>query len=135
MILNKTNSLIQKISKFKSYCAFYEDLILFCVFSDVKNGFYIDVGANDPIKGSVTNALYLKGWSGINIEPLPKKYDLLVKKRPRDINLNIGVGNTKGYSLLYLAGYCSTLNKTYLINKDNNKTISKEIFNNKDYYI
>ena len=127
IFIKKTNSLIKQIYKFKSYCEFYEDLILFCIFSDVENGFYIDVGANDPVKGSVTNSFYLKGWNGINIEPLPEPYKLLMKNRKNDINLNIGVGNKKGYSLLYLAGYCSTLNRQYLKKRNNNKTITIKI--------
>lgn len=36
------------------------------------------------------------GWSGINIEPLDEKCELLMKERPRDINLCIGIGETDG---------------------------------------
>ena len=42
-------------------------------------GVYVDVGANDAINGSVTKALYLKGWRGINIEPMIDKFESLVK--------------------------------------------------------
>ena len=45
-----------------------------------------------------------------------------MKLRPRDINLNIGVGKKKENSILYLSGPCSTLNKKYL--KVKNKYIS-----------
>jgi len=34
-------------------------------------GFYVDVGAYQPQSGSNTYKLYLKGWSGITIEPNP----------------------------------------------------------------
>ena len=98
---------------FTSYSQFYEDLILFCIFYDVKNGFYIDVGANDPNHISVTKAFYLRGWNGINLEPLPDKYELLLKERKRDLNLQIGVGNEKGNFSLLLRGTGSTLSKTY----------------------
>ena len=100
---------------FTSYSQFYEDLILFCIFYDVKNGFYIDVGANDPNHISVTKAFYLRGWNGINLEPLPDKYELLLKERKRDLNLQIGVGNEKGNFSLLLRGTGSTLSKTYKI--------------------
>ena len=51
--------------------------ILFYLLNDIQNGFYIDVGANDPNLYSVTKAFYQRGWYGINIEPLPEKYRLL----------------------------------------------------------
>ena len=60
-----------------SYSQFYEDFILISVFHNVKEGFYIDIGANDPNIISVTKSFYLSGWNGINIELLPDKYDLL----------------------------------------------------------
>ena len=53
----------------------------------VKNGFYIDVGANDPTHDSVTRVFYENGWCGINIEPLLHHHADLVRNRSRDINL------------------------------------------------
>ena len=46
----------KKIEHFTSYSEYYEDLILNIILSDIENGFYIDVGAYDPIKVSVTKA-------------------------------------------------------------------------------
>ncbi len=91
-----------KESNFISYSEYFEDLILYSIFYDVKNGFYIDIGANDPDDCSVTKAFYNLGWSGINIEPLPDKFKKLKEERKRDINLNIAVGDKKGNSRLYL---------------------------------
>ncbi len=96
---------------FNSYSQFYEDLILFCVFYDIENGFYIDVGANDPDKISVTKAFYLRGWNGINLEPLPDKYKSLLNKRKRDINLQIGAGKEKGNFTFLVRGELSTFSK------------------------
>ena len=81
------------LSNFVSYSQDFEDFILFYIFHDVQKGFYIDVGANDPDIYSVTKAFYERGWYGINIEPLPYKYKLLQKQRPKDINLQTGVWN------------------------------------------
>ena len=39
-------------------------LILFTIFYDIKNGFYIDIGANDPNSYSDTKAFYLRGGMG-----------------------------------------------------------------------
>ena len=91
---------------------------MFLVFYDVSNGFYIDVGANDPNYFSVTKSFYLHGWYGINIEPLPNKYEALVKYRNRDINLEIGVGEKEGNATFYLKGTGSTLIKNYSTNNN-----------------
>jgi FkbM family methyltransferase len=77
-----------------SYAQNAEDIILARVFSDVENGNYLDVGANHPIIDSVTKYFYDNGWSGINIEPLKREFKMLMEDRPRDINLNICVGET-----------------------------------------
>ena len=114
---NEKNSLIESILKFKSYSQYYEDLILYLAFFGIKKGFYIDIGANDPEIISVTKAFYLNGWNGINIEPLPDKFNSLVKMRPKDINLNIGVGKEIGYSNLYVNEGMSTLQKKFSKNK------------------
>lgn len=117
----------KEISNFISYSQFLEDFILFCIFYDVKKGFYIDVGANDPNFISVTKAFYIREWHGINIEPLPDKYLNLTLNRKRDINLNIGVGKNEGNATLYLAGEGSTFFKEYLINLKNKTFINIKI--------
>ena len=63
---------------------------------DVEAGFYIDVGAWDPVIDSVTRHFYDRGWSGINVEPVPELYQKLVEQRPRDQNLNLAVGSQIG---------------------------------------
>lgn len=79
-----------------SYAQNREDIILSGFFKDVSKGFYVDVGAEHPTKLSVTKLFYDKGWNGINIEPIKQEFDLFVKERPRDINLNIGIANKEG---------------------------------------
>jgi FkbM family methyltransferase len=68
------------------------------VFSDIDNGFYIDVGACDPIKDSVTYSFYLRGWSGINIEPSEFFHTALSKNRARDVNLRVAISDQEGQS-------------------------------------
>lgn len=92
-----------------------EDLLIKAFFPDVKAGFYIDVGANDPVIDSVTKLLYDDGWSGINVEPIKKHIDDLKKKRDRDINLQIGLSDKPGELLFreYSEGTgLSTFDKT-----------------------
>ena len=56
--------------KFKSYVQYYEDLILYGLFYDISNGFYISIGVNSPDNVFITKIFYEFGWSGINIESL-----------------------------------------------------------------
>lgn len=92
-----------------TYAQDKEDLILADILKEVKEGFYVDVGANSPTVYSVTKAFYEMGWNGINIEPLPDMYAELCADRERDINLNIGIGNTEGTMTLHIEGMGSTL--------------------------
>ena len=85
-----------------SYAQNNEDVILERIFKGVDNGFYIDIGACHPIHDSVTQHFYLRGWSGINIEPQPAMFAELQRERPRDCNLNICAGNQTGRQTLYI---------------------------------
>jgi len=116
------NMFYEMLTNFTSYSQFYEDLILFAIFFDIKKGFYVDIGANDPNHISVTKAFYLRGWNGLNIEPLPKMHKKLNKYRKRDINLKIGVGEKKGKEILIDKGTGSTLKK-YNSKRHGNKLI------------
>ena len=68
-----------------------EDLFLERYFNNISKGFYVDVGAYQPVKYSNTYLFYTKGWNGINIDPAPNVMELFNQKRPRDINLEMGV--------------------------------------------
>lgn len=79
-----------------SYAQNREDILLNRAFKSTSDGFYIDVGAAHPLIDSVTRLFYDRGWRGINIEPRPSMFECLVRDRPRDLNLNIGVSNHSG---------------------------------------
>lgn len=64
-----------------------EDVLLARCFEGQSIGFYVDVGAEDPIEGSVTKHFYERGWRGINIEPVPSFFNKISNDRPLDINL------------------------------------------------
>ena len=87
--------------RLESYTPKLEDLLIFALIPDVRNGFYIDVGAHDPTWGSITKFFYDRGWHGINIEPLKDHCLALDEMRPRDINLCIGLGSEHGEAFLY----------------------------------
>ncbi|WP_373480554.1 FkbM family methyltransferase [Geminocystis sp.] len=86
---------------FISYAQNFEDVLLNRIFKNQEKGFYIDIGAHHPIYDSVTKAFYEKGWTGINIEPVPKIFHLLEKDRPNDLNLNIAISDRQGESNFY----------------------------------
>ena len=84
-----------------SYAQNLEDILLNRVFDNRSHGFYIDIGANDPIEDSVTKLFYERGWHGINVEPLPSVFEVLSADRPRDINLPVGLSNGEGTLTFY----------------------------------
>lgn len=81
---------------FVSYAQNLEDVFLFRAFKERDCGFYVDVGANDPVKDSVTQAFYERGWYGVNIDPVPHWHERLQKNRKRDVNLDIALSDQNG---------------------------------------
>lgn len=47
-----------------------------------RNGYFVEVGANDPCNGSQTWLLEKVGWRGVLVEPLPSKAELIRSQRP-----------------------------------------------------
>lgn len=76
-----------------SYAQNYEDVMLLRALGRIERGFYIDVGAQDPVEDSVTKLFYERGWRGINIEPVASWYEKLAADRPGDVNLRIALGS------------------------------------------
>lgn len=70
-----------------------EDILIDKLLGHKKKGFYVDIGACDPNRFSNTKKFYDKGWRGINIEPNTTGIEKFNRKRPRDINLNIGISD------------------------------------------
>ena len=53
---------------FISYAQNFEDVMLWRALKHINNGFYIDIGANDPVVDSVSLAFYENGWRGVHVE-------------------------------------------------------------------
>jgi FkbM family methyltransferase len=84
-----------------SYAQTHEDVLLWRALHSVGAGFYVDVGAHDPTDLSVTRAFYERGWRGINIEPNPGYAKKLREQRPRDVTLEVALGDQHGEATIY----------------------------------
>ena len=89
-------------AKLVSYSQRHEDTNLLRAFGDQATGFYIDIGAGHPVYDNVSFAFYLKGWSGIAVEPNPRLSALAKSIRPRDKNFQMLVGAKKGEADFHL---------------------------------
>jgi FkbM family methyltransferase len=85
-----------------SYAQRYEDMHLLRVFGQQADGFYIDIGAGHPVYDNVSFAFYLRGWSGITVEPNPWLAQLSNAVRPRDRRIQSLVGSSSGEATYYL---------------------------------
>ncbi|SRR6266568_1435354 len=56
------------------------------------NGFFVEVGANDPHHGSQTWFLEQRGWRGILVEPLSRFYETLKTARPGSRVVQVACG-------------------------------------------
>ena len=65
-----------------------EEIILSEIFSNINNGFYVDLGCHHPRRFSNTALLYKNGRNGINIDASAKNLKLFKVFRKRDININ-----------------------------------------------
>lgn len=120
-ILNRVNKYFEEQTYTSiSYAQEGEDLIVNRFFDKQKKGFYIDVGAHHPKRFSNTYFFYKKGWSGINIDPMPEIMTKFKSVRPRDINLELGVSDKKR-ELLY-----------YMFNESALNTFSKQLASQRD---
>jgi FkbM family methyltransferase len=116
----------------KSWSQEGEDQILQRIFERQSNGFYVDVGAHHPQRFSNTHLFYKRGWRGINIDAMPGSMKAFNKIRPRDINLEMGVGSVAGQLDYYvfnepaLNGFSKELSHER-INKESDYKIEKII--------
>ena len=80
----------------KSYSQGGEDLVLARLFNYKRTGFFIDVGANDPVELNNTYLFYKLGWSGLNFEPIPELAEKFKRKRSRDTVIAKAMSNFVG---------------------------------------
>jgi len=74
----------------------YLDKILDDIFKSKKNGFFIELGANDGLKQSNTAFFeFYREWSGLLIEPSFEPYELCIKNRPNSKCFNLACVSNK----------------------------------------
>lgn len=74
-----------------SYAQNREDVVLWRALHGLTPGRYVEVGANDHTKHSISRAFYDRGWSGIEIEPVPALAGAFREARPRDVVVEAAV--------------------------------------------
>ncbi|CAI2719004.1 FkbM family methyltransferase [Nitrospina watsonii] len=76
-------------------------------------GYYVDVGANEPVIGSQTRHLEQLGWEGLLLEPLPHYCELLRQQRKGTVVQHAcsSPENHNKTLTLIVAGGHSTLNR------------------------
>jgi FkbM family methyltransferase len=81
-----------------------DDIIIRAVFDNlgIDKPSYLDIGAHHPSNISNTKLFYDAGSSGINVEANPYLFQKFMIERPRDINLNFGVGKESGFLNFYM---------------------------------
>ncbi len=86
---------------FVSYAQNFEDVMLWRALKGVENGFYIDIGAQDPVSDSVSKAFHDLGWRGVHVEPTADYAQRLREEREGDTVLQAIVGPATDHSVIY----------------------------------
>jgi FkbM family methyltransferase len=81
---------------FTTYSQNFEDVMLWRALKHIKSGFYIDIGAQDPIIDSVSLGFYENGWRGIHVEPNEHYAQLLRDSRHNESVIQAAVGSESG---------------------------------------
>jgi len=79
-----------------TYAQNFEDVLLWRALREVEGGFYIDIGAQDPVIDSVSLAFYEHGWRGIHVEPNGHYADKLRAARPDEEVVQAAISATPG---------------------------------------
>lgn len=101
----------------KSYAQCGEDLILAFVAQSmgIAHPYYLDIGAHHPTYLSNTYSFYQKGGRGACIEPNPTLFQVIQRKRPRDLCLNVGISDVSQEDARF-----------YILSSDTLSTFSEE---------
>jgi FkbM family methyltransferase len=102
------------------------DSVVNNIFRNQKNGFYVDVGAQHPIKNNNTYLLHKKGWEGVNIDLDQKNINLFNVSRKNDYNICAAISSLEKDANLYYYHEGSPINTLSREIADRQKAIIKE---------
>jgi len=89
-----------------------ENRLIWEFFQCSDDGFFIEVGAGDPVNLSVSYHLEIKGWKGILIEPQPALATKLINNRKAKVwSVACGPPQHEGVADFFVAGEFSSLKK------------------------
>jgi FkbM family methyltransferase len=84
-----------------SYAQNFEDVLLWRALRHIDKGFYIDVGAFDPIYDSVSKCFYEQGWRGVHVEPTTAYATRIQADRPDEVVIQAAICETAGIIPFY----------------------------------
>lgn len=116
----------------KTYSQCGEDLFIKNFFKKKKIGFYLDIGAFNPVKYNNTFLLYKKGWRGINIDLNQTSIDMFNIFRPRDRNICAAISSKENIVKVNIENIFSPLNT---ISIERSKQLNQENIKVNSYYI
>lgn len=79
-------------TQIQSSSQFGEDILIWEFFSRKSNGYFVEIGANDPFVFSQTWFFEQQGWHGILVEPLSQRAELLRVKRLKSRVFQVALG-------------------------------------------
>ena len=71
----------------------------------LRDGYYVDIGANHPAQDSNTYRLYNLGMCGVTVDPNELLCLVNQRYRPRDSVVNVAVGAENGFARFYLMSH------------------------------
>lgn len=75
---------------------FGEDLLVWSLFAQQTTGFFIEAGAFDGYRYSVTYPFEAIGWNGLLVEAIPRRYAECVTRRPHSRVVHAALGSQPG---------------------------------------
>ena len=95
-------------SKFYSQCK-QDQFVYETFFKDKKDGFFVEIGADDGVTFSNTLFFEELGWKGICIEPRPTAFAKLIKNRHCFCDKHAIAAEKGSREFLIVEGYCQML--------------------------
>lgn len=84
-------------------------------------GWYVDVGAGEPVECNNTWRFYQKGWRGLLIDCLPSIWYPIMRQRPGDFLCPLAVTDRTGIAVLSMDNSLSSIQPNWEVRQDAKK--------------